>query len=79
MPLTYDQIQFIQDQLCNNEFASDQEIEDILLHEAHVPHFYIDELLGYRKIFLSDPLAILDYEQHAITVSYAGKPNAYNK
>lgn len=71
MSLTYDQIEFIQDQLCNNEFATDNEIQDLLLYEGHVPHFYIDELLSYRKIFLSNPLAILDYEQHTIKVKFA--------
>ncbi|MDH5393405.1 MAG: hypothetical protein OEY11_09490 [Gammaproteobacteria bacterium] len=73
MSLTYDQILFIQDQLSTNEFASDKEIEDILLYEAHVPHFYIDELLAYRQVFLSNPLASLDYEQQMIKVIYAGK------
>ena len=73
MSLTYDQIVFIQDQLCNNEFASDEEIRDILLDEAHVPYFYLDELLSYRKIFLSNPLAILDYECQAIKVKFAGQ------
>ena len=52
MSLTYDQIEFIQDQLSNNEFATDDEIQDILLYEAHIPHFYLDELLSYRKTFL---------------------------
>ena len=72
MSLTYDQIEFIQDQLCNNEFATDGEIEDIFINEAHVPHFYIDELLSYRKIFLTNPLATLDYELHTLTVKYSG-------
>ncbi|MDH5426295.1 MAG: hypothetical protein OEY29_15000 [Gammaproteobacteria bacterium] len=72
MSLTYGQIQFIQDQLCNNEFASDDEIREILLHEAHVPYFYLDELLSYRKIFLTNPLATLDYECHTLSVKYAG-------
>jgi len=72
MPLTYDQIEFIQNQLCNNEFATDEEIHNILLNEAHVPHFYIEELLSYRKTFLSNPLATLDYEQHKIKVIIAG-------
>lgn len=70
MSLTYDQIRFIQDQLCNNEFATDDEIQEILLYEAHVPHFYIDELLSYRKVFLSNPLAMLDYEQHSIKIKF---------
>ena len=69
MSLTYDQITFIQDQLCNNEFATDDEIQQILLYEAHVPHFYIDELLSYRKVFLTNPLASLDYEQHSIKIN----------
>lgn len=71
MSLTYDQIEFIQDQLCNNEMASDDEIRHILQDEAHVPYFYIDELLSYRKIFLYNPLAILDFECQKITVKYA--------
>ena len=72
MSLTYDQIEFIQNQLCNNEFSTDDEIRDILIDEAHVPHFYIDELLSYRKIFLSNPLAILDFECQKIKVIFAG-------
>lgn len=72
MSLTYDQISFIQDQLCNNEFASDEEIRSILINEAHVPYFYIDELLSYRKIFLTNPLATLDYECQRIKVIFAG-------
>lgn len=73
MPLTYDQIEFIQNQLCNNEFSTDEELRDILIDEAHVPYFYIDELLSYRKIFLSDPLAILDFECQKIKVTFAGR------
>jgi len=68
MSLTYDQLLFIQDQLCNNQFATDEEIGDILLYEAHVPYFYIDELLNYRKLFLSDPLVTLDFECQKIVV-----------
>lgn len=71
MSLTYDQIEFIRDQLCNNKFATDNEIQDILLYEGHVPHFYIDELLSYREVFLSNPLATLDYEQHKIKVNFS--------
>lgn len=68
MSLTYDQILFIQNQLSRNEFATDDELQDIFLYEAHVPHFYIDELISHRRIFLSNPLATLDYEQHKIIV-----------
>jgi len=71
MSLTYDQIEFIQKQLCDDEFSTDEEIRDILIDEAHIPHFYIDELLSYRKIFLSNPLATLDFECQKIKVKFA--------
>ena len=70
MSLTYDQILFIQDQLSNNEFASNEEIENILIYEGYVPHFYIDELLGLRELFLTNPLATLDFECNQIKVRH---------
>lgn len=68
--LTYDQIQLIQEQLSNNDLASDDELENILLYEVYVPHYYIDELLGLRQVFLTNPLATLDFECNTIKVKY---------
>ncbi len=65
------QMDSINDQLRNNEYATDEEMIEFLVEEAKIPKkIASDAVLSYRDQFLTNPLAFLSHDGEKFTLNH---------
>ena len=65
--MTEFQFNWVQDQLCNNEYAGDEEMRDFLLNSINVTEDEADKVMECRPLFIANPFICLDRTLFTIT------------